>query len=443
MATEGKPTEGLALPVHGLKTVAEVGKLRRELYHRINHSHDYGEFTAWTMVGNPDPILRSFGVWHAFGENYGPVCAAKQVNDIFCGEAESDGFSVDICSYLRCQLGYAKKVIDLGGKIPTEAPYGGMGKPDMYIAPTYICDGRYKSLQASLRYYDVPYFVYEVREAPFEMLNQGWEVKKRYVEHYYAQLKELVRFLERVTGKRFDEGKCAEALSYWWTGHKALADTWKMRGNRPNPWGTEDSFALCYPYMNFGATKKCADFYQKLYEEVKYRVDNKIGIPQHEKYRLYWEGMPPYFYLGLYNWLEERGVALLDRAFYIGELPEKPNLDDNPLWTIAKNFYDTYWEMNGYLRRRDPLYWLLPSIKDWGVEGVVMVTATSCRSVSAGNMHRMRLLRQKLDIPFVNLDFDMTDPRTYSDMEVKGRLEAFLEMVDTARKKKKEPLEQK
>jgi len=102
---------------------------------------------------------------------------------------------MDICSYLRTGLGLAKKMRDLG-EAPPEAPYGGMGKPDMLIGNAQNCDGRFKYLQAANRYHRVPYFGYDVADVPY-----GWDtehdegLKKHFVDHYYEQLKRLVAFI--------------------------------------------------------------------------------------------------------------------------------------------------------------------------------------------------------------------------------------------------------
>ena len=44
-----------------------------------------------------------------------------------------------------------------------------------------------------------------------------------------------------------------------------------------------------------------------MYEEVKYRVDNKIGAIENEKYRLAFAELPPWHSLGFFDQLAERG----------------------------------------------------------------------------------------------------------------------------------------
>jgi len=148
-------------------------------------------------------------------EYSGPVCAAKLVSDRYCEVAEAEGFASDVCSYLRVGLGMAKLSHDAGGEPLSDAPYGGMPKPDLLIGFHEFCDGRYKWMQQLARYLDAPYFGFDLKEWP-----EGWDtndpdLKRHLVNHAYEQLRRLVAFLEKMTGKRLDKYRLSEHLRYW------------------------------------------------------------------------------------------------------------------------------------------------------------------------------------------------------------------------------------
>ncbi len=105
--------EEVTSKIKATETAKSVGALRRAYYNRIHQAHERGEFVAWTMWGVPEEILYAMDVLPVLTENYGPVCAAKQIGPHFCEIAESEGFSMDICSYLRTGLGLAKKMHEL------------------------------------------------------------------------------------------------------------------------------------------------------------------------------------------------------------------------------------------------------------------------------------------------------------------------------------------
>jgi len=423
-AGEGRPS------IKATKAAAQISQLRRWHYDRLNHARDYGQFVALSMIGVADEVLRSFDVMVSLGENYGPVCAAKQVSGHFCGIAEGDGYSVDLCSYLKTGMGYLSRLKEVGDT-PPEAPYGGMGKPDMIVAPAIFCDGRYKYPQAARRYIDVPSFVYDMRDIPYWEYEEDPQSINRYVDYYYERLKELVAFLERATGKKYDPDRLSECVDLWVKGHNIFRDACEFRKCRPNPLPSQDSFAVCFPNLNYKGTKECVDYYQMLYDELKLMADNKIGAIQDEKYRIFWLGLPPWFYLGIFNYLQDNGVCTLDRTYDPGERIEDVDLRD-PLYAVAKKCYDTFWFGSGQMRRWNMASRFADFIEEYQVDGVITLMATTCR-MSTGMLHQRRLINEWAGGPVLNLEADMVDVRTFSEAHVKARLDAFLETIDAAK----------
>ncbi|MFC1895906.1 2-hydroxyacyl-CoA dehydratase subunit D, partial [Thermodesulfobacteriota bacterium] len=388
---------------------------------------------ALTMLLTPDEIFRSFGVWASLAENYGPLCAAKQVSGDYCAVAEGDGFSIDLCSYLKVGMGYLGKMAEQGGA-PEGAPYGGMGQIDMIIAPATFCDGRYKYPQSARRYVDVPIFVYDQRDVPW------WRVKdpetvQRYVNYLYERLKELVAFLERTTGTKYDEARLRRVIEFWMQSHEYFHDACALKKCHPNPLPSQDSFAVCFPNLHFKGTEECVDYYKRLYEEVKGRADKGIGaVPGEEKYRIFWMGLPPWYFLGIFNYLQDKGVSTMDSTYDAGDKVEEPDLSD-PLYAIAKKAFEGVWFGSGTMRRPDYISRMKRFIEEYDIHGVITLMATTCRA-NTTLLHQRRLLNEHSDVPVLNLEADMSDVRTFSEAQVLGRLDAFLDTVDAAKAKR-------
>jgi len=417
----------------------EVGPIRRAYYQRIREAKDRGEFTAWSMIGQPDAIFAAFDVIPVLAENYGPVCAAKLVGDRYCEIAEAEGFSADICSYLRTGLGIAKLQHDLGGEPPDEAPYGGMGKPDMLIGFHSFCDGRYKWMQQLARYLDVPYFGYDLKDWP-----DGWDVndpdlKRHMVNHAYEQLKRLVAFMEKVTGKRLDKYRLSEALRCTVKTSELYRKTMALRAAHPCPLPAQDSAALPFPMFVINGYPECVDFYQRAYDEIKYRAENKISSVPEEKYRLIWYWLIPWFYLGLYNWLEETfGAVTIGTGYGGAEIPPSEDMIDYdfPLESMARIMYEGFGSHQTI--RRTSAYYLRQAelAKVYDVDGAVCMLVASCRGTT-DIYHAWHVLKDNTeDIPALAMEADMVDTRTYSDVMVKQRLAAFIETVDAAKRKR-------
>ncbi|MFC1980528.1 2-hydroxyacyl-CoA dehydratase, partial [Chloroflexota bacterium] len=64
------------------------------------------------------------------------------------------------------------------------------------------------------------------------------------------------------------------------------------------------------------------------------------------------------------------------------------------------------------------------------VDGVIAHTVLSCRSVTIGNRHMSKLLREQMGLPVLDIESHMSDQRSYSKDEVRGRIDAFLDMLE-------------
>lgn len=426
--------------IKATETARSVSPLRRAYYKRIMEAHDGGEFVAWAMWGIPEEICYAMDVLPVLAENYGPVCAAKQIGPHFCEVAESDAFSMDICSYLRTAIGVAKRMHELG-EAPPEAPYGGMGKPDMLIGNAQVCDGRYKYLQVLGRYLDVPFLAYQVPElAPgrdFD-LKKDPEVRKHFVDYYYEQLKMLVAFIEKVTGRKLNKYRLSEALQNWMKVQKLFYAAGELRKHHPNPLPAQDSATIAFPNLHMKCWQESVDFYQRLYDELKYRVEHNMSTLPEEKYRLLWHLIIPWYYIGLYNWLEEEfGATTMNPTYEGGEIPDEDIIDyDFPLESIARKMYNNRWAVN--CGCPDPTRSEVQFVLDYDIDGVISLMVASCRQtahvINTWRRFTDRLKLSRVTVPTLGIEADMVDTRTYSDALVKDQIRAFMETVDAAKR---------
>jgi benzoyl-CoA reductase/2-hydroxyglutaryl-CoA dehydratase subunit BcrC/BadD/HgdB len=428
--------------IKATETARSVSAMRRAYYKRVMEAPDRGEFVAWAMWGLPEEICYAMDVLPVLAENYGPVCAAKQMGPHFCEVAESDGFSMDICSYLRTAIGLAKRMHDLG-EPPPEAPYGGMGKPDMLIGNAQVCDGRYKYLQVLGRYVDVPFFAYDVGEFPaggdFDPKKDP-EVRKYYVEYYLAQLKRLVAFIEKVTGKKLDKYRLSEALQNWMKVQKLFHDAGQLRKHHPNPLPAQDSATIAFPNLHMKCWPETVDFYQGLYDELKYRVEHNMSSLPEEKYRLLWHLIIPWYYIGLYNWLEQEfGATTMNPTYEGGDVPDQDIIDyDFPLESIARKMYNKRWGVNA--AAGDTISSQVDFVLEYDIDGVISLMVASCRQtahvINTWRRFTDRLKVRGVTIPTLGIEADMVDTRTYSDALVKDQIRAFMETVDAAKRER-------
>ena len=440
--TKQQPKQEATSGVKATDTAKAVSALRRAYYTRVQEAHERGEFVAWAMWGIPEEICYAMDVLPVLAENYGPVCAAKQIGPYFCEIAESDGFSMDICSYLRTGLGLAKKMRELG-EPPPEAPYGGMGKPDMLIGNAQFCDGRFKWLQELARYVDVPFFGYDIQDWPYDWDVNDPELNKHFVDHYYEQLKRLVTFIEKVTGKKLDKNRLSEALQNWMKVQKLFYAAGQLRKHHPNPLPAQDSATIAFPNLHMKCWPESVDFYQRLHDELKYRVDNNISSLPEEKYRLMWHLIMPWYYIGLYNWLEQEfGATTICPTYEGGEVPNEDIIDyDFPLESIARKMYEGRWAVNALgSHRRMAARGIAASVLHYDIDGIIGMLVASCRPTSnlydTWRVFTDAIAKEGLRIPTLGIEADMVDSRTYSDALVKDQIRAFMGTVDAAKRER-------
>jgi len=69
-------------------------------------------------------------------------------------------------------------------------------------------------------------------------------------------------------------------------------------------------------------------------------------------------------------------------------------------------------------------------IKEFQVDGLVIHSARSCKPYSVGQYDLKRLLMDRLGVPSVIIEGDITDSRAYSEEQARTRLDAFFESME-------------
>ncbi|HEX77709.1 MAG TPA: 2-hydroxyacyl-CoA dehydratase [Dehalococcoidia bacterium] len=442
-----EPYSEMARAVKSTDTVRNIKKYAPTFYARTKLREQEGKKLVWTMVGVPPELLVAFDMVGEWPENYGTLCAAQLIATGFCEEAEAEGYANDMCSYVRNTMGYLRRCREVGG-VPPEAPLGGMGNVHLLLGSGWVCEPRYKWFQAiATHYMDVPVF----NDDP---VSPAWDTDledPRIAEHYKTQLratlKAQVTFLEDIAGRGLDLDhfriimqRSHQAMKFW---HETL----ELRKAVPCPMGSEDYYTAIIPQLYLLGTQEAVDFYQALYNEIKARVDGGQGVIAHEKYRFSWFGIPPWFNLGLFNWLESLGaIVCVESSYYVKKPPELDFTD--PVEALVD------WIWQEAVERQKESTEVLPEvvnpgrfsalvgsklvarwIEEYKLDGAICHRLRSCRASSLGEVHFRNVLAQ-IGIPTLIFESDMTDPRAWSDAQIKAQFREFLEMIDASRAKR-------
>ncbi|MDY6826492.1 MAG: 2-hydroxyacyl-CoA dehydratase family protein [Bacillota bacterium] len=426
--------------VRHLETTARIKELLPGFFARPTEETDRP--VAWCMVGVPPELLKAFDLEWEWPENFGTLCASNLVAPKFIELAEGEGYSSDICSYVNNTMGYCKRYLEEKGAPPELGKVRGMRKPSFLLGSGVTCEPRYKWFQTvATRYFQVPIHSTDPLAPPWDQDATDLRIEKHYLEQLRRDLHGQVDFLEKQTGQKLDMERLKKIMEYsqeaLWYWYQVL----QLRKAVPSPMGSTDYFMAIIPQMYMLGELEAVNFYRQMYNEVKDRVEKGISVTNKEKYRLIWFGLPPWFNLGMFNYLESVGAVVVYESIYnMGEWVEL-DLSD-PLEALVERTWKKAVDANERGAETRPETCELSAVgnftgsnlleelvEDFKLDGAILHQTRSCRALSFGHIHTKNRLA-RLDIPSLVFESDMADPRLWSDAQVKTRIHAFLEMMD-------------
>jgi len=424
---------------------AEVDKM----YKSGGTENNDGKPVAWVMLeGWANGILNAMDIRTVYPENYSSLCAAKGVATPFLERSDTEGYPSHLCGYARTCIGYCAISKDLNDETPPEAPAGGMPKPNLLVASGEVCDARFKWFQSLGRYYDIPVWVLE---SPASGMREGLEdgAYERNVQFLVKELKEFVKFLEKLLGKKMNWDRLDFTSKGTNEINRLRWEINELRKASPCPMHTRDFWSVMSAALYRGAADPTVivQGFQKMYDEVKYRVDHKIAaINRPEKYRIAFEGLPPWHSLGFLDMLAERGWNFVCESAYS---PARPiNIDltkySDPMERYVRRRYRGLAQAinedyppeeaaeikNEILRTGTFRQTRSKSIREHQCDGVFLHILLSCRAASSGlHLHGERL-RDVLKVPSLVVEGDIIDTSMFSPADALRKAEAFEETMD-------------
>ncbi|MFP4087584.1 MAG: 2-hydroxyacyl-CoA dehydratase subunit D [Desulfobacteraceae bacterium] len=367
---------------------------------------------AWVTSGAPVEILRPFDFYTVYPENHGALCGAQRMGPELCSAAEENGYHQDLCSYAR---------IDLGHFLSGRTPVGKLPKPDLLFASNNIC-------QTVVYWYRVLAHKLNIPLILFDTPYNFQEINDTDVAYMVQQLKEMIPVLEAISGRPFDERKFQDMIRIG----KEAALTWgqvlETMKTKPAPMTIFDAFVHMAPIVSLRGLPVALTYYQTLLHELRERVRKGIGAIAHEKKRLMWDNIAIWYKVRDFsNLFAEKGMNFVTATYTNAWAETIPHMHaERPLESMAKAYSLVI--LNNNLKHRLKL--MEDLIQAYGVDGLVIHSAKSCKPYSVGQYDLKRLLMDRLNIPCVIVEADITDSRAYSEEQTRTRLEAFFETME-------------
>jgi len=431
------------------EAAASIGPMVKEFLSGTIRAKEEGTKLAFTfIVCLYDEILRAMDILPVWTENFAGICGAKRDAERFLERSESLGLSRSLCTYALCGIGFDQWREELG-EMPPDAPWGGQVRPDMMLSSGQIlCDPRNKWYQASQLYMpDVPIHNIDLPYPLYEDDIEFADVRDYYVKHIIEELRGLVAFLEKQTGTKMDYDRLSETVDLGERTWNLIWETYDLRRAVPTPMGTGDAMNTMVPMTFMLGTK----------------IARKEGVIENEKYRLLWGGgLPSWFALADFNYFNSKGAVFPAETTYRMIEPiyhmYMPDTND-PIERLAWRWFG-YWVYWYDQARKRPgshpdVEWLIQYIEDYQIDGVVMHEAFSCRTWHLGLIWQLNQLakiykpipvlvlgkdgkkeKTNRELPSLILESDIIDITTYSEVDTRNRIDAFIETLESVAKSK-------
>ncbi len=404
--------------VRPLKTMEKMPDLINKYWQDVWERKKNGGLVAWVSGASPFQVLSAMDIQVVWPEGYGSLCSAAGASGELCQQAETLGYSPDLCSVLRNQIGSTH-----GNIAPEKLPWGGLPDPDIMVCQPY-CPGIYKMWKKWSEFFNVPLLVMErgrihdafTKEECTQLVNDGIE-----------ELQEIIIFLERFTGRRFDHDRLSQRLAFERKASDLRLDGVEMCRNIPAPMSMFDAFANIFPWYLRRGTPEAVTYYQELKDELAERVAHKTGsLMGEEKYRLYWDNLPVYYKTEELTQKFASYSAVPVVAYFPYVFGFDPGLDlKNPLKYIVE--FNLLSPLNRGLTGR--IEWINKMVEGFSLDGFVMQRSRTCLMNNMGQENITETLIEKTGLPAVVIEGDLCDPRFYSDSEVNGKIDAFMEIL--------------
>jgi benzoyl-CoA reductase subunit B len=417
-------------PIVGRGT-RDGGILFRNWFDGLTHAAENGELAGYVFVmGSLSELLHTFGVHTVFPEINSLQTAVRRVADEYLNLAEDHGFSPDVCGYVKAD--YALQV--RGG----EHPMGRIPPPSIAVL-TNACNTYLKWAEIWERMYHMPVVAVDVpgsRQAPGRHTPTAEDMARdrRYVEF---QLKELIEHLEKLTGRAFDIDRLREVLDVTNRMGRAWRRVLELNRSRPAVFDAMMEGTIYLGVANaLRGTEEGARFFEDLAEEMEYKAEHGISplLDGRGEHRLIFVGVPCYpIFRRFYQLFSEWGGVFVSSTytwFASGGL----NLDyeydlSRPLESLAEGVLLSVQRAGDSMLFHDR--YLIEAIDEFAADGVVYHPIKSCRTVSTGLADSRRVVLEERDVLCLYIESDMMDKRVVSEAQLKNRIDAFFEGLDS------------
>ena len=399
-----------------LQSAKELSSIVGEYYAECLQAKNEGKPVGWMPPMNGAiEIFYAMDLQPVFPENWSPVCAAFGLSPRNFEVSENMGYSRDLCGYLRNIIGYVNGPMKEGDKT-----LGGLPEPDILLTPGGGCNPVMKIFHAlERRFPNAKVLRSDCPQVAVE------DIEKAHIDYAMVEMKKLIKFLEETTNRKMDYDRLKEVVSLSDKACELWDKIMTYRKYKPSPISAAE-IGIMFVMVTRQGTQIAVDFLTRVLEEVNDRAENGIGVIENEKIRLFWDNIPLWYNLGLFNYFEKmNGVVVAET--YSAAWSLRLNAE-KPIEALALKSLKSY-PLVSCVSIQKRMEMVLNACREYSIDGVILHRNKSCAPISLGQMDIQAALLKELDIPSVIIDADHMDERNFSPSQFQTRADAFMEML--------------
>lgn len=370
-----------------------------------------GELVAWSTSIAPQELLETMGIKVVYPENHAAAIGARKCAQEFIDDSEGIGYSIDLCSYARVNLGYMRIQDSIAGNIPL---------PDFIFCCNNICNTVIKWYENLAKELGIPMILFDM---PF---NHTYEVPEHSVRYMRGQLEQAIVKLEEITERSFDWDRFREVMkisnetSRWWKKASLMATA------KPSPMNGFDLFNYMAAIVCMRGRKEGLEIFKLWAEELEGKIQRGEGPWKDaaEQYRVMWDGIACWPYLSdTYKVLKKNGINMVTSTY-----PDSWTIlyDSDDLDGMARAYSSNYVNRNLDYGVDN----IVNLVQDFSLDGIIFHSNRSCKLMDFRQFEVQRRVGQRTGVASVIFDGDQTDPRAFSLAQYETRIQALMEMME-------------
>ena len=349
---------------------------------------------VWGNIFAPCELMQCFGLRTLSIECLSCYMSGYHLEDYFIDYAQNIGIAPTLCSYHKTFVGGVESKV--------------VQKPEYAVTTSLSCDGNLNTFR----------YLEKKAKVPFTFLDVPYADDVDSISYLADQLRQLAKTLEERTGRKFQEEQLKEILR---TENETRAELMKFFDYQKTYYYPGELIRHLYMMMGMHlliGTREFLDLIRFMNKEIQ-------KAPLFEGKRILWIHLMPFYQESLKKYFNSSKKYQIIASDIILDFMEELDAE-HPFEALARKIIKNLYN-GSYAYKAKMIGQLADHLKP---DAVIHFCHWGCKQASGGSV-LLKEKMQEMNIPMLILDGDGIDKRNSHDGQIKTRLEAFLELIET------------